>query len=195
MRKLLLAVPLLCACSLLQQVASSAFERPSLSFKEARLPSIDFNNWQQTAVLWCFNVAAIVAMFFSTQFADRHFAAERFLALSQLIGGIAMIALVTTKSFVPMHAGQHYFALTTHTHRFGVLSTLERATSENDPNATLLYTSDSWAEPPLTTYDPPLTFNGDGLRLTCNYRNTTTDPVSFGTSALDEMCFFWGYYY
>jgi len=33
--------------------------------------------------------AAIVAMFFSTQFADRNFAAERFLAVSQLIGGIA----------------------------------------------------------------------------------------------------------
>ena len=42
MRKLLLLLPFLCGCSLVQQVASSAFERPSLSFKEARLPQIDF---------------------------------------------------------------------------------------------------------------------------------------------------------
>jgi LEA14-like dessication related protein len=42
MRKLLVALPLLCSCSLLQQVASKAFERPTLSFKDARLPHIDF---------------------------------------------------------------------------------------------------------------------------------------------------------
>ena len=41
-------------------------------------------------------------MFFSTQFADRNFAAERFLAGSQLIGGIAMLALSSTKSFWPL---------------------------------------------------------------------------------------------
>jgi LEA14-like dessication related protein len=42
MRKLLLLLPLLSGCSLLGQVASSAFERPSLAFKEARLPHVDF---------------------------------------------------------------------------------------------------------------------------------------------------------
>jgi sugar phosphate permease len=62
------------------------------------LPAIGFDNNQQTIALACFNVAAIVAMFFSTQFADRNFAAERFLAFSMLIGGIAMIAL----PFVPL---------------------------------------------------------------------------------------------
>ncbi|HET7788990.1 MAG TPA: LEA type 2 family protein [Myxococcales bacterium] len=41
-RNLLVALPLLCSCSLLQQVASSAFQRPTLSFKDARLPHIDF---------------------------------------------------------------------------------------------------------------------------------------------------------
>ena len=34
-----------------------------------------------------------VALFFSTQFADRKFAAERFLAFSQLIGGLAILGL------------------------------------------------------------------------------------------------------
>jgi nucleoside transporter len=68
------------------------------------LPAIGFTNNQQTIVLACFNVAAIVAMFFSTQFADRNFAAEKFLAFSQLIGGIAMIALAGTTSFLPFFA-------------------------------------------------------------------------------------------
>jgi len=42
MRKLLLLLPALFGCSLLQRAGSSAFERPALSFKEARLPHIDF---------------------------------------------------------------------------------------------------------------------------------------------------------
>src|SRR3982750_2779267 len=42
MRKLLLLLPSLLGCSLVRQAASSAFERPTLSFKEARLPHIDF---------------------------------------------------------------------------------------------------------------------------------------------------------
>src|SRR3954465_12245264 len=66
------------------------------------LPAINYNDDQQFWVLAGFNVAAIVAMFFSTQFADRNFAAERFLAGSQLIGGIAMLALAGTKSYWPL---------------------------------------------------------------------------------------------
>ena len=42
MRKLLLLLPAIYGCSLLQRAGSSAFERPALSFKEARLPQIDF---------------------------------------------------------------------------------------------------------------------------------------------------------
>ena len=40
-------------------------------------------------------------MFFSNQFADRNFAAEKFLAASHLIGGVAMLSLVWTRSFWP----------------------------------------------------------------------------------------------
>src|SRR2546423_3155997 len=40
-------------------------------------------------------------MFFSNQFADRNFAAERFLAVSHLIGGLAIISLVWVTSFWP----------------------------------------------------------------------------------------------
>ena len=44
MRKLspLLLLPLLASCSLLQSVASSAFERPSLAFRDVKLDHIDF---------------------------------------------------------------------------------------------------------------------------------------------------------
>jgi nucleoside transporter len=68
------------------------------------LPAIGFSDNQQTLVLACFNIAAIVAMFFSTQFADRNFAAERFLAFSQLVGGVSMLALAYTTSFWPFFA-------------------------------------------------------------------------------------------
>jgi nucleoside transporter len=65
------------------------------------LPSIGFTPSEQTWILSCFPAAAIVGMFFSNQFADRNFAAERFLSVSHLIGGIAMISLVWTRSFWP----------------------------------------------------------------------------------------------
>ena len=63
------------------------------------LPEIGFDDNQQFWVLGCFNFAAIVAMFFSTQFADRNFAAEKFVAFSHLIGGVSMLGLATTKNF------------------------------------------------------------------------------------------------
>ncbi len=65
------------------------------------LPSLGFSEWEQFAILATFNVAAIVAMFFSTQFADRNFAAERFLAFSHLVGGAAMLALFWVRDFWP----------------------------------------------------------------------------------------------
>jgi nucleoside transporter len=61
------------------------------------LPSLGFSEWEQGWILGAFNLAAFAAMFFSTQFADRHFAAEKFLAFSQLVGGAAILALVLIK--------------------------------------------------------------------------------------------------
>src|SRR5438309_7534572 len=46
---------------------------------------------EQGMILNAFPVAAIIGMFFSNQFADRNFAAEKFLAFSHLIGGIAIL--------------------------------------------------------------------------------------------------------
>jgi predicted MFS family arabinose efflux permease len=44
-------------------------------------------------VFAAFNVGAVIALFFSTQFADRNFAAEKFLAFSHLVGGLAILGL------------------------------------------------------------------------------------------------------
>src|SRR6266478_6252382 len=66
------------------------------------LPSLGFNaSWEQPLILGAFNLAAFTAMFFSTQFADRNFSAERFLAFSQVVGGAAILGLAWTTSFWP----------------------------------------------------------------------------------------------
>jgi nucleoside transporter len=46
-----------------------------------------------------FAIASIVGIFFSSQFADRTFAAERFMAASHLIGGLAMLGMYWAKDF------------------------------------------------------------------------------------------------
>ena len=65
------------------------------------LPSLDFTTGQQAWILNGFPIASIVGMFFSNQFADRKFAAEKFLAFSHLVGGLAMLGLGFTQSFWP----------------------------------------------------------------------------------------------
>jgi nucleoside transporter len=57
------------------------------------LPSLGFTPGEQAWILNSFNVAALVALFFSTQFADRNFAAEKFVSFSHLVGGLAILAL------------------------------------------------------------------------------------------------------
>ena len=56
---------------------------------------------EQSLILNAFPIAAIVGMFFSNQFADRNFAAEKFLAVSHLIGGVAILSLAWVTSFWP----------------------------------------------------------------------------------------------
>lgn len=47
--------------------------------------------WQEMGLTLAFPISAIIAMFFANQFVDRHFAAEKFLAFSHFVGGIAMM--------------------------------------------------------------------------------------------------------
>jgi nucleoside transporter len=65
----------------------------------AYLPSLHFTTFQSSLVLNAFAIGSFVAMFFSTQFVDRTFAAEKFMAVSHLIGGLAIIGLAFAKTF------------------------------------------------------------------------------------------------
>ena len=61
------------------------------------LPAMGLSEREQQLILSAFPVAAIIGMFFSNQFADRNFAAEKFMAFSHLIGGLAMAGLAFVK--------------------------------------------------------------------------------------------------
>src|SRR5260221_6110864 len=65
------------------------------------LPSLGFSPGEQSWILNAFPIAAIVGMFFSNQFADRNFEAQKFLAFSHLVGGVCMLALAWTRTFWP----------------------------------------------------------------------------------------------
>jgi MFS family permease len=65
------------------------------------LPSLGFTPGEQAWILNAFPIAAIIGMFFSNQFADRNFAAEKFLAFSHLVGGLAILGCAFTRSFWP----------------------------------------------------------------------------------------------
>jgi nucleoside transporter len=69
------------------------------------MQGLDFNaEWQQPLVMGAFNIAAVTAMFFSTQFVDRNFSAEKFLAFSMLVSGASILALKWTTGFWPFFA-------------------------------------------------------------------------------------------
>jgi MFS family permease len=55
-----------------------------------------------TEIAWvgsAFAIASILGIFFSSQFADRTFAAERFMAVSHLVGGLAMLGMYWVRDF------------------------------------------------------------------------------------------------
>lgn len=65
------------------------------------MEAIGFSGSQQAWIGSAFAIASIVGIFFSNQFADRRFSAERFLACSHLVGGLAMLGLWFTRDFWP----------------------------------------------------------------------------------------------
>lgn len=72
---------------------------------------LGFAPWQQSLVGSAWGVAALVGIFFSNQFADRHFSAERFLAVSHLIGGLALLGTAFSTEFWPFFACYLVFSL------------------------------------------------------------------------------------
>ncbi len=60
---------------------------------------LGFSASQQAWIGSAFAIASILAIFFSNQFADRRFSAEKFLSFSHLVGGAAMLGLFFVKDF------------------------------------------------------------------------------------------------
>ena len=100
----------------------------------------------------------------------------------------------TVTSFHGIPSGARVFALTSHTHQYGEVTYIERTRSISEEGP-ILHESTSWAEPPLDVFDPPIRFGaGEGLKLTCQFVNTSDSHVGFGLDFDDEMCFLWVYY-
>jgi nucleoside transporter len=60
---------------------------------------LNFSDAQQAWVGSAFAIASIVGILFSSQFADRSFAAEKFMAVSHFIGGLAILGMYWAKDF------------------------------------------------------------------------------------------------
>jgi hypothetical protein len=89
------------------------------------------------------------------------------------------------------------FAITGHTHQYGTDVKVGVGAGSAGP-FTMVYDPKpfNWAEPETAVQDPPFSVPvGGGMDFECDWTNTSSQEVSFGESANDEMCFFWAYYY
>ena len=83
-------------------------------------------------------------------------------------------------------AGAKFFAMTTHTHKRGTLSTIKRQSGEELVHSTNWEFPDSkhWLEPPYLTFQP-----NEKFTYSCTYQNDRNSVVRVGTSAeANEMC-------
>lgn len=98
--------------------------------------------------------------------------------------------------FQPGNAGTKAFALTTHQHRLGTRFRVWASAQPGDTSSPPIAETVDWSQPPLYRLDPELSFDGfNGLSFQCDWDNTTDSFITFGESALQEMCFLWMYYY
>jgi hypothetical protein len=92
--------------------------------------------------------------------------------------------------------GTKAFFMSTHQHRLGTKMTLWSSKSPMDTTSAPLVEETNWAEPAMFPVDPPIEFDGvSGISYKCEYNNTTDSMITFGESALQEMCFTFGWYY
>jgi len=72
---------------------------------------LGFEPWQQSLVGSAWGIASILGIFFSNQFADRNFSAERFLAVSNVIGGLALLGCAFFTDFWSFFGAYLVFSL------------------------------------------------------------------------------------
>jgi hypothetical protein len=95
------------------------------------------------------------------------------------------------------YQGVNFFAITGHEHQMGTGVNVWTASSATDPG-TSVYDVPGWlwSEPTTVQATPPFVLpDQGGFKFTCTWDNTSDSTINFGESALDEMCFFWAYYY
>jgi hypothetical protein len=91
--------------------------------------------------------------------------------------------------------GTHLISVTTHEHRLGTRAQIWGSKTPGDTSNPLADDQD-WANPSYRFITPWFDFDGtNGLTYQCDWDNSTSETVSFGESALDEMCVVGGYYF
>jgi hypothetical protein len=89
----------------------------------------------------------------------------------------------------------HLVSISTHQHRLGTHAQAWASSTQGDM-ATQIADDHDWSQPAWTTLAPQFAFDGtSGITYQCDWTNTTDQTVSFGESALNEMCFAGGYIY
>jgi Copper type II ascorbate-dependent monooxygenase, C-terminal domain len=121
-----------------------------------------------------------------------------------LFAGTTQVSLppnapATATAFIPMPSdliGKNFFGFTGHVHKFGT-NVVVGSGLNGGPYADVYDVPNfTWSEPPTVYHDPPVVLTpSQGFDITCSYENTSSQQVSFGESANNEMCFFWAYYY
>ena len=101
----------------------------------------------------------------------------------------------TGPKFEAIPAGLHMVVVTTHEHRLGTRAQVWASAHDGDLSNEIADDKD-WASPAWRQLAPQVDFDGtNGLTYQCDWTNTTDQTVTFGESALDEMCIIAGYYY
>jgi Copper type II ascorbate-dependent monooxygenase, C-terminal domain len=93
-------------------------------------------------------------------------------------------------------AGSNFFAMTTHTHKHGVNTTISYTSGGQ---TTQLVDTTDWEHPDVAVWTAPnflTTKSGDSFGYSCSYVNTGATAVTVGeTAASNEMCMAIGYYF
>jgi len=94
--------------------------------------------------------------------------------------------------------GANYFVMQTHTHRRGILATVNRNLANGQLGEELVRTTD-WDHPEAHVWQsaPFLTFAaGESFHYSCTYQNDLAQTVTVGTSAsTNEMCMAEAYFF
>ncbi|HLK40421.1 MAG TPA: hypothetical protein VKU41_26900 [Polyangiaceae bacterium] len=101
----------------------------------------------------------------------------------------------TRPTFQAGTAGTHLVSISTHQHSLGTGIKVWASAQAGDMSRPIANDLD-WSNPAWSLLSPTVDFDGtSGLTYQCDWNNTTPWTITFGESALDEMCFVGGYYY